>query len=273
MKCPSCKKTIPDNSLNCPYCKTRTGLICKNCHTVNTVFDIVCKKCGEEILKLCPECSCVNFPNAKICRKCGFEFKEPVIIHRIEPKKSSDNSGELNKRVVDQNLAKSLLEKAILSSDKKIISLSGSRGVGKSYVLAQTIQSLQNNDFIWFYGKCTPITQLTPGGYLQDVLFNLFNLPNFCINSLKFKKDATKLFQNKFPYLNNKEISDFLNFLYPSEFGSFEDLQENKTRSFNLLNKIFDKIIMYSKFVFVIPIRLMSVEIKYTFDFSISFEK
>ncbi len=252
MKCPSCKKTIPDNSLNCPYCKTRTGLICKNCHTVNSVFDIVCKKCGEEILKLCPECNCVNFPNAKACRKCGYEFKEPIKIHRVKPKKVSLENEELNKRIVDQELAKQFLEKAVLSSDKKIISLSGSRGIGKSYVLAQVIQSLQSSAFVWFYGKCTPITQLTPGGYLQDVLFNLFNLPNFCINSLKFKKDATKLFQNKFPYLNNKEIADFLNFLYPSEFGRFEDLHENKTKTFNLLNKIFDKIIMYSKFVIVV---------------------
>ncbi len=252
MKCPICKKTIPDDSIRCPYCNTRTGLICKNCHTVNTVFDIVCRNCGEEILKLCPECGCVNFPNAKVCRKCGYELKEPVKIDKIKPKASLNDSAKSNKRIVNQEIAKQLLEKAILSKDKKIISLSGVRGVGKSHVLAKVIQSLQEQAYVWFYGKCTPITQLTPGGYLQDVLFNLFNLPNFCINSLKFKKDATKLFQNKFPYLDNKEIADFLNFLYPSEFGKFEDLHKNKTKTFNLLNKIFDKIIQYSKFVIVV---------------------
>jgi len=212
----------------------------------------VCKKCGEEILKLCPECNCVNFPNTKICRKCGYEFKEPVITHRIEPKKSIENLDSQNKRVVNQELAIRLLEKAVVSKDKKIISLSGTRGVGKSHVLAQVIKNLQQEQYIWFYGKCTPITQLTPGGLLQDILFNLFDLPNFCINSLKFKKDATKLFQSKFPYLNNKEISVFLNFLYPSEFGTFEDLLTNKSVTFELLNKILDKIIQYTKFVIVV---------------------
>ena len=48
MKCPICKKTIPDNALKCPYCKARTGLLCKNCNTVNSIFDFTCKKCGKE---------------------------------------------------------------------------------------------------------------------------------------------------------------------------------------------------------------------------------
>ncbi len=252
MKCPICKKTIPDDSLKCPHCKARTGLICKSCHTVNSVSDIVCKKCGEEILKLCPECNCVNFPNTKKCRKCGFEFKDPTIKHRIESKNANINLDEQNKRIVNQELAIQLLEKTLLSRDKKIISLSGNRGVGKSHVLAQVIQNLHEKQFLWFYGKCSPITQLTPGGLLQDILFNLFDLPNFCINSQDFKKNATKLFQNKFPYLNSVEILDFLNFLYPAEFGMFEDILPNKAKTFDLLNKIFDKIIQYTKFVIVV---------------------
>lgn len=77
MKCPVCKKTIPDNTLKCPYCKARTGLICKNCNTVNSIFDFKCKNCGKEILKLCPNCNSVNFPNSVRCRKCGYSFKKP----------------------------------------------------------------------------------------------------------------------------------------------------------------------------------------------------
>ena len=250
MKCPICKNTIPDDSLKCPYCKTRTGLICKNCHTVNTIFDITCKKCGEEILKLCPECSCVNFPNAVMCRKCGFKFEEPVKIHRISPKNSK--SAKEPAGTYSQEDIEKILPKVLLSGNKKIISLCGSRGVGKSYILARVIHKLKDNQFVWFYGKCTPITQLTPGGLIQDIIFNLYNIPNFCINSSKFKKDATKLFRNKFPYLNNEEISDFLNFLYPTEFGFFEEIAERKSKTYDLLNKIFDNIIMYSKFVIVV---------------------
>ena len=222
MKCPICKKTIPDNTLKCPYCKTRTGLICKNCHTVNSVFDIVCKKCGEEILKLCPECNCVNFPNAKKCRKCGYPFHEPPKKHKITP--LNFNSLEYPAKFVTQQSAKNMLAKGILTSSKKILSLSGDRGIGKSTVLSQIMHELKEKHYIWFYGKCTPITQLTPAGLIQDILFNLFNLPNFCINSLKFKKDATKFFQNEFPYLSNNEVFDFLNFLYPAQTATFEEL-------------------------------------------------
>ena len=47
MKCPVCKKSIPDDTLKCPYCKARTGLVCKNCNTVNSICDFKCKNCGK----------------------------------------------------------------------------------------------------------------------------------------------------------------------------------------------------------------------------------
>lgn len=250
MKCPICKKTIPDNTLKCPYCKTRTGLICKNCHAVNSIYDIVCRKCGEEILRLCPECNSVNQLNAKKCRKCGYPFVEQVKVKDVIPE---DISGfGYPAKFMTQESAKNTLVKGILNHSKKIFSLSGDRGIGKSVVLSHVINALKDKHFVWFYGKCTPITQLTPGGLIQDMMLNLFNLPNFCLNSLKFKKDATKFFQNEFPYLNHAEVNDFLNFLYPSQMGTFEEMQNNKVKTFDLLNKVFDKIISYSKFVIVV---------------------
>lgn len=250
MKCPICKKTIPDNTLKCPYCKTRTGLICKNCHAVNSIYDIVCRKCGEEILRLCPECNSVNQLNAKKCRKCGYPFVEQVKVKDVIPE---DISGfGYPAKFMTQESAKNILVKGILNHSKKIFSLSGDRGIGKSVVLSHVINALKDKHFVWFYGKCTPITQLTPGGLIQDMMLNLFNLPNFCLNSLKFKKDATKFFQNEFPYLNHAEVNDFLNYLYPSQMGTFEEMQNNKVKTFDLLNKVFDKIISYSKFVIVV---------------------
>lgn len=250
MKCPICKKTIPDNTLKCPYCKTRTGLICKNCHAVNSIYDIVCRKCGEEILRLCPECNSVNQLNAKKCRKCGYSFAEQVKVKDVIPEDISEFGYPA--KFMTQESAKNTLVKGILNHSKKIFSLSGDRGIGKSVVLSHVINALKDKHFVWFYGKCTPITQLTPGGLIQDMMLNLFNLPNFCLNSLKFKKDATKFFQNEFPYLNHAEVNDFLNFLYPSQMGTFEEMQNNKVKTFDLLNKVFDKIISYSKFVIVV---------------------
>ena len=191
----------------------------------------------------------MNFPNSAVCRKCGYKFEAEKTVHRISPNKN--RSHVINPQSLTQADAETLLGKAILSEDKKIISLSGIRGVGKSYVLSRVIKNLQGEQFVWLYGKCSPITQFTSGGLIQDILFNLYDLPNFCINSPKFKKDASKLFRNKFPYLNNEEIDDFLNFLYPVNFGMFEEISARKTKTFNLLNKIFDNIVLYSKFIIV----------------------
>ena len=123
MKCPICKKTIPDNTLKCPYCKTRTGLICKNCHAVNSIYDIVCRKCGEEILRLCPECNSVNQLNAKKCRKCGYPFVEQVKVKDVIPE---DISGfGYPAKFMTQESAKNILVKGILNHSKKYFRLAG----------------------------------------------------------------------------------------------------------------------------------------------------
>ena len=222
MKCPVCKKNIPDNLLKCPYCKARTGLVCKHCNTVNSIFDLKCKNCGEEILKICPNCSSVNFPETEKCRKCGYSFEKKE--EQIE--KTNENIEiklEYPPNFVSQESAKNILVKGILSKDKKIFSLSGEKGIGKTIVLKAAMQELLDKHYSWIYGKCTSITQLTVGGLIQDMLLNLFNLPNICINNLQFKKDASKFFKNEFPELSNNEVFDLLNFLYPHTEGNFED--------------------------------------------------
>lgn len=240
MICPICKKEVPDNTLKCPYCKARTGLICKNCNTVNSIFDYKCKSCGTEILKICPNCKSVNFPNAEKCRKCGYAFAQPQTVEQLE----------YPANLISQQSAKNILIKGITSKDKKIFSLSGEKGCGKSLVLKSVIQDLKG--YSWIYGKCTPITQITSGGVIQDILLNLFGLPNFCLNNLQFKKDASKFFKNEFPELENNEIFDLLNFLYPNTEGTFENIVSSKNNTFNILNKVFDTITAHGKFVIVI---------------------
>ncbi len=246
MKCPICKKSIPDNALKCPYCKARTGLICKHCNTVNSLFDLKCKNCGREILKLCQNCKSVNLPNATKCRKCGYDFAQTDIPSDKKVK------FEHNAKSVSQQSAKNILVKGLLSKNKKILSLSGEKGLGKSLVLKAVMQSLKDENISWLYGKCTPITQITPGGLIQDILLNIFNLPNFCINNLDFKKNASQYFKNEFPNISNNEIFDLLNFLYPVQEGKFENIVAAKNKTFEFLNKIFDRITGINKFVFVI---------------------
>ncbi len=240
MICPICKKEVSDNTLKCPYCKARTGLICKKCNTVNSIFDYNCKKCGTEILKICPNCKSVNFPNIEKCRKCGYAFAKPQTTEQLE----------YTANLISQQSAKNILVKGITAKNKKIFSLSGEKGCGKSLVLKSVVKDLKN--YSWIYGKCTPITQITSGGVIQDILLNLFGLPNFCLNNLQFKKDASKFFKNEFPELENNEIFDLINFLYPSVEGTFENIVSGKNNTFSFLNKVFDKITAHGKFVIVI---------------------
>lgn len=244
MRCPVCKKIIPENTLKCPYCNTRTGLLCKSCNTVNSIFDLTCKKCGKEILKVCEHCSSVNFPNAKKCRKCGMPF-----VKEVEP--AQIDTLEYRPNLVSQKNAVTVLVQGLLSDDKKIFSLSGEKGIGKSFVLKEAVTKLKDHNFIWLFGKCTPLTQLTPGGMVQDMILNLFNLPNFCINTPDFKKDATKFFQNEFPDMTGFEVNNFINFLYSAQYGNFEDLLINKKKTFNILFKVFDKILQMGKVILI----------------------
>ena len=242
MICPVCKKTVPDNALKCPYCNSRVGLVCKNCSTVNPISNYKCKTCGKNILKNCPNCGSVNISEVKKCRKCSYIFEtqntEKTITLEYQP------------NFVSQQRAKKLLVKGLCSNDKRIFSLSGNKGCGKSLVLKSVIKEL--NSKFWLIGKCTPITQITSGGVIQDILLNLYKLPNFCLNNNQFKKDATSFFKNEFSGLNNEEILDLINFLYPQKNGNFEDIVQAKNKTFFLLNKIFDQIILNNKEIVII---------------------
>lgn len=242
MICPKCKKTIPDNTLKCPYCETRTGLVCKNCNTINSVFDYNCKNCGYEILKLCPNCSSVNLPKTSKCRKCGHKFEEEGLTEQIEL--------EYQANFISQQSAKNILVRGIKSPDKKIFSLSGAKGSGKSLVLKNILKELQ--DFKVIHGKCSPITQLTSGGVIQDILLNILGLSNIYVDNPQFRQNTANFLREEFFDLSLDETTKLVNFLYPVLEGTFENISIAKNKTFELLNKIFDRITNNKKFILVI---------------------
>lgn len=252
MKCPVCKKNISESALRCPYCKTRTGLMCSHCNTVNPVGSFVCKKCGHELLKICPNCKGVNFPSANKCRKCGSPFGVPMKITKNKKKKSKPLNLEFSPVFYNASQALDILIDGMHSNDKKIFSIAGEKGSGKTTLLKKAIKSLESENLHWCIGKCTSLTQLTPGGVIQDMLLNLFQLPNYCINNEELHRDASKFFSNEFNFLDEKEISDFINFLYNFKDGDYEDIIINKHRTCDILMQIFDAFINTKKFVFVI---------------------
>lgn len=249
MKCPICKKNIPDTSLKCPYCKTRTGLLCKQCNTINPVGTMTCKQCGTELLKICSHCHSINFPIATKCRKCNSPFgnKQPA-----QKEKKQNTNLEFIPELCNRNQAIEILIEGIKNKDQKIFSITGPKGCGKSTLLKSVMNNLAQNNLQWCIGKCTQLTQLTPGGVVQDMLLNLFKLPNYYINNEELKKDAQDFFTNEFRFLTPNEISDFLNFLYNSKDGNYEDIIINKKKTFEILIKIFDAFCRTGRFIFVV---------------------
>ena len=129
MKCPVCKRNIPNEALKCPYCKTRTGLLCSHCKTVNPVNALVCQKCGAELLKICPHCNSVNFPIAAKCRKCGSPLTNRPKIQKEKAQKTKNNKNEhlLHLKFIPQlcthTQAQKILTDGLRSKDKKIFSI------------------------------------------------------------------------------------------------------------------------------------------------------
>src|SRR5574344_1772136 len=264
MICPKCKKTIPDNSIKCSCCGARIGSMCKKCNTYNSIYNLKCTKCKEELLKVCPSCKSVNFPNATKCRKCGEPFELKTEEKTESKQQNSSKATEVsqptsasNSQLVSQITAysqlkaKEILIKNIADINKKIISVIGENGVGKSIVIKSAIAELKDSKVSWIVGNCSATSQLRPCGLIQDLLLAHFNVTNFCSDSLKLKKDSQKFFQNEFPTLTNDEIFNLINILYPSSTDFYENILINKEKTFNMLKKVFETLTSNNKIVFV----------------------
>ena len=52
----------------------------------------------------------------------------------------------------------------------------------------------------------------------------LFNVNNFCSDTMQLKKGSIKFFKEDFPTLSNNEILDLLNLLYPENVDKYGEL-------------------------------------------------
>lgn len=260
MKCPKCKNEVTEDTLRCPFCNSRIGITCKNCGTVNFIFNKVCKDCGSDLLTVCPNCKSVNFADAKLCRKCGYKFEKPkdtfledtflpdnenIKLDQVDEK--FQNVNKFSKKEVEE-----VLLKGLKSENKRIIFLTGAKGSGKSSIISNLTDKTNNENFLWIKSDCTSVSQLTPAGYIQGVFLNLFKLPEICPNNSQYKKTVFNLIKKEFPKFSDTEISGLVNILYPDKTGRFENIFENKTKTFNLLEKTFNKLIEGLQTVFVI---------------------
>ena len=176
---------------------------------------------------------------------------KPEVTVPIKPVQNNNSGFEYSPNLFTQQSAKNILVNTLLNTSVSIISLSGASGIGKNIVLRATIEELKENQFVWLIGKCTPLSQITPCGLFQDILLTFFNVPNFCVNTQKLRKDSIKFFKNEFANLKYDEIDDLINFLYPEKSAYYENIFKNKKRTFSILRKVFDTISSRMQTVFV----------------------
>ena len=93
-----------------------------------------CTNCGQELLKICSKCNGVNFPTATKCRKCGTSFGE-VTKKNSASKNKNDDILSFKPDFCSFRQGIENLNQAISDKNKKIISLTGDKGCGKTSVL------------------------------------------------------------------------------------------------------------------------------------------
>ncbi len=139
------------------------------------------------------------------------------------------------------------------SISKHIIAVNGDEGCGKSAVLKQAVNSLNDSGYICLYGSLTPLLQITSFGFFQDAFLRIMGFPPFIKSSEAFIRDFKKSkFAKIFSCLDSKELSLFLNIFYPHKKDSFENILENKKVIFSIIEKVISSLLVNNNIVIAI---------------------
>ena len=136
------------------------------------------------------------------------------------------------------------------SLTKHAIAINGEEGCGKSAVLKQVSDNLSRKGFIYLYGSCTPLVQITSFGFFQDAFLRIMGFPPYTNSTEAFIKDFRKSnFSKLFSFLDGNELTLFLNIFYPSQKDNFENILENKKQMFSILEKVIKSFLVNNNLV------------------------
>ncbi len=159
---------------------------------------------------------------------------------------------EPQKRYYSQILAKQKIVKDINKSDEIFIfGINGEEGSGKSVILQYIIKDLEDSKVGVLMGECTPLSQISNFGFLQDLFLKFFGLPAFITDVSVFIKNNKKVFEGILNLLTPDEVNMFINFLYPTLEAEFDCVIRNKQVIYEILHKVFDSIRQGEKLVIV----------------------
>lgn len=144
-----------------------------------------------------------------------------------------------NRIEIQPEITKKVINVIRSSITKHIIALQGPEGSGKTAVLKQVTKEMASNDYVFLYGSCTPLVQITSFGFFQDAFLRIMGFPPFTKSTESFIKDFRKSsFSSMFSSLDGNELSLFLNVFYPSQKDSFDNIMQNKQLMFSILEKV-----------------------------------
>jgi len=165
-------------------------------------------------------------------------------------------SSEQDDNLTDFSEAQELLNKAISlveQSDKNIIAICGEEGMGKTTIVSALINALSQKQMMSLYSECSELTKIAPFGAIRDSLLRLLTLPDFHPDMpAYFSEQSKKLFASNFPGLTPQEVTDFMNFLYPSLSADYKDLYRNKAKTYLLLENILKSVASNNNIILII---------------------
>lgn len=134
-----------------------------------------------------------------------------------------------------------------------IVAVCGEEGMGKTSVIKTFADSLAEQGIVPILSEGSELIKVSPFGCIRDALLKLLTLPDLHPDIQSFYSPETKqLFVQNFETLTDEEILDFMNFLYPTMQGQFEDICTQKEVTIDLLEKIFTSITSKNQAVFII---------------------
>ena len=186
------------------------------------------------------------------------ETQEQILINDIEPIEedinidnqnfdddedsqiiNTDSADDFNSVEIQSEIVERVSNSLKNSITKHIIALQGEEGSGKSVILKQIADLFKNDGFLFLYGSCTPLLQITSFGFFQDAFLRIMGFPTYTKTTEAFFKDFKKSrFYGMFNFLSSDELELFLNIFYPVQKDKFDNILINRQVMFSILEKV-----------------------------------